>query len=328
MKQLTIAILIADLLVVGAILLSKRPYSPTPNLRQQPKRYTEPMRHTKTPGRQTLPPPEQQDDSGDDEEEEQQEAPETPRGIEPKWTSYQPLRQVSNLGKVLSDVEGHLKAGHIYRDSDKITWTHEGTHGINSDLRQKFSRGGNCCIAYMDNKPVFKSLEHINGFYVLNNKACIINEPQSSVTAAAHEVPRSLQGTSFNLYMVQQARSWNDSPLYIFDEFSAYTNGSDCRLDLGIQQRQESTLQMLEFGVYAMCLAKACNSDDPQFKNFLRWQLTRAMKIYRDSKVKLDNADRHDAYLEKLRSSSDADGLRQFVRGYFGSSWAKKVLGF
>lgn len=261
--------------------------------------------------------------------------PEPPKPIEPTWTDYPPVRSVTNLGKVLSDIESHMPAGHIYKDSDKITWAHETTHGINSNIRQKFSRGwgargdldiwGRSVWKQIDGKPVFHA-GRINGFYCLNNRAAIIDEPPTTMQAAAALVPRSLRGPVYNLYMVQQASSWGDTPLYVFDEWIAYTNGSDCRLDLQIQERSETVSQMLEFDVYALALAMAVkknapNYDDTQFKKFLMWNIERSFAIHK-------NEERAKSYLESLRSSPDAEDLRKFTREYCGEDWTKRILGF
>ncbi|RDJ35436.1 MAG: hypothetical protein DWQ19_11510 [Crenarchaeota archaeon] len=258
--------------------------------------------------------------------------PEPEPEIEPEWVNYPPLREVTNLGKVLSDIESHMPAGHIYRDSDKITWAHETTHGINSNLRQKYSRSyggrdvwGRSAWKEIDGKPVFHN-GRINGFYCLDNKAAIIEEPPTTMQAAAALVPQSLRGPVYNLYMVQQARSWGDTPLYIFDEWSAYQNGSACRADLEIQERSETVSQMLEFDVYALALAMAVkkqapNYDDSQFKRFLMWSLDRSFKLYKGES-------RAQSYLQAWKTSPDAEDLRQFTREYCGQEWTKKVLGF
>ncbi len=262
--------------------------------------------------------------------------PEPPKPIEPEWTTYPPQRNVTNLGKVLSDIESHMPAGHIYRDSDKITWAHETTHGINSHLRMKFSRGyrgrddeldifGRSVWKIIDGKPVFHA-GRINGFYCLENRASIIEEPPTTMRAAAAMVPRSLRGSCYNLYMVQQARSWGDTPLYICDEWIAYTNGSDCRLDLGIQSRSETISQTLEFDVYALALAMAIKKncpgyDDKQFKAFLMWNLERSFKIYK-------NEERAHSYLNAWKTAPDAEELRRFTRQYCGAEWTKRILGF
>lgn len=275
--------------------------------------------------------------------------PQVPITPEPKFENYPAKRSVTNLGKVLSDIDSHMPAGHIYQDNDKITWGHETTHGINSDLRMKFSRRttiydndpNKMVLGQTENtellgqmiddaygNPAFKSYARINGFYVLEDRAVIIDEPSTTITAAANLVPRSLRGGVYNLYMVEQASSWNDTPLYVFDEWTAYGNGSAVRLDLGIKERSETVLFMLEFNVYSICVGWASKTKDDQFKNYLKWNIARSMKLYVDSKEKLGNADKHDSYLETMRTGTDAESFRQFTRSYLGEDWTKPVLGF
>lgn len=255
----------------------------------------------------------------------------------PEFENHPAIRNVTNLGKVLSDIEGHMPEGHIYKDEDKITWGHETTHGINSNLRMKFSIRKTSLgetqllgiwIDDIHGHKVFKSYARINGFYVLEDRAVIINEPDTTVETVAELVPRSLRGGVYKLYMIDQAKSWNDTPLYIFDEWTAYTNGSAVRLDLNLKERSETVLYMLEFNVYALCLAQACKTEDVQFKNYLKWNIERSMNLYLESKEKLGNAEKHDAYLETMRTGTDAEVFRTSARDYLGADWTKKVLGF
>ena len=155
--------------------------------------------------------------------------------------------------------------------------------------------------------------------------AAVIVEPPTTIRAAAAKVPQSLRGGVYNLYMVQQAGSWNDTPLYIFDEWVAYTNGSEVRKDLGITGRAETVTYMMEFNVYSMSLAMVVKEkggyDDTQFKAFLMWNMERSVKIY-------NSEPEATAYLNKLRTNGDAENLRAFARSYFGAEWCKEILGF
>lgn len=236
--------------------------------------------------------------------------PEPPKKIEPVWTNWPKVRAVdSSLGRVLGDIESHMPAGHIYKDSDKITWGHETTHGINANIRNKN----------------FQSGRRVNGFYCLEDRGAVIVEPPTTIRAVAAQVPRSLRGGVYQLYMVSQAGSWNDTPLYIFDEWVAYTNGSEVRKDLQIQTRAETVLYMMEFNVYAITLAKVVKEkggyDDTQFKAFMMWNIERSVRIY-------NNEGDASTYLNKLRTEGDAEELRRFAREYFGADWCKETLGF
>jgi len=252
---------------------------------------------------------------------------------EPEWTNYPALRQVSNLGVVLSDIDSHMPAGHIYRDSDKITWGHETSHGIASALRMKYSRlagDGNENVYFgefiddLHGNPVFKSAARINGFYVLKDRAVIINEPNTTIQAAARLVPQSLRGGVYNLYMVQQASSWGDTPLYVMDEYVAYSNGSAVRKDLGIVSRAETVQYMFEFNVYVISLAMAIQQHDPtyndtQFRAFVMWSIKRSMDIY-------DGEEGAKDYWIKVQTSQDASEWRSFASKYFGKNWCDEYL--
>ena len=85
------------------------------------------------------------------------------------------------------------------------TWgnTHEKTHTVNSKLRQRY-RGG--CL------------------YILGGTFVRFEEPRFTIADVNRNV-RYRGGVSWYL-TGQPGRSWNSTPLYLFDEWSAYTNGS------------------------------------------------------------------------------------------------------
>jgi hypothetical protein len=260
--------------------------------------------------------------------------PPVPQTPAPEITIEEPIRSVSNLGKVLSDIDSHMPAGHIYRDSDKITWGHETTHGIHSRLRMKLSRSrrfyGNLLEQWRftpTGRPVYWSNARINVMYVLENRAVVIDEPDTTIRAAAQLVPQSLRGGVYRLYMVSQAAQWNDTPLYVFDEWVAYGNGAAVREDLKIESRQETVQYMLEFNNYSLAVAMACKTEDAQFKSFLKWNLERSMELYK-SNLSIGDLSKSTAYLENTRTSNDASELREFARNYLGRDWCKKVLGY
>ena len=212
-------------------------------------------------------------------------------------TDWQPLRNVGNLGPVVTDIESHLPAGNVYQDADPITWCHEGTHGINSILRNRM---------------------RMPTFYVLNNRAVPLPEPATTLSAVAQVVPATLRGDVYGLYLVEAQSDWNEQPSYVFDEWSAYINGSDCRFQRGIQDRGETVQYMAEMSVYSICVAAAAKSADPQLRLFLMYQLERCVKLSRGRTTAFDS----------LRLAGDAEGLRQFCRSYFGSEFTQSILGF
>lgn len=254
--------------------------------------------------------------------------PQVPITEKPEFITYPAIRTPQqDLGEILSDIECHMPAGHIYKDNDKITWGHETSHGLASNIRMKFSRGYGawqaCC-----GEPVFKSFARINGFYILNNRAVVIDEPDTTIRKTAILIPNSLRGDVYNLYMVQQTGGWNDTPLYVFDEWIAYANGSAVRADLKIQSRAETVQYMLEFDVYAICVGWSSKTEDKQFKTFLKWHLKRSMELLEVNRQSGGDLSKSVAYWEKVKTSPDAEEFRNFARQYLGEAWVKHILGF
>ncbi len=221
----------------------------------------------------------------------------------PTFTNYPSIRNVGNLNGVVADIESHLPVGHPYRDSDLITWVHEGTHGINSQLRNKFRRPS---------------------FYVLGNRAILLKEePRTTLTRVSRLVPVSLRGDVYNLYLLKSRRYWENQPSYLFDEWVAYSNGTEARLfgaDV-IYGREETVRYMIEFCVYSTCVAQSSKTTDPQVRAFIMWQIERSIILLRKSRIK-------STYLDRLRRAADATELRVYMRDYFGLEFTRKVMGF
>lgn len=205
------------------------------------------------------------------------------------WIPAPPIRNVADP-TIVGDIESHLPAGHPYGDPDLITTVHEGTHGINSLLRNQY---GMPC------------------FYLLNNKAARIKEPLTTLNQVALRVPKSLRGDVYHLYLVQMQRYWNRQPSYILDEYVAYTNGAEARERLGIKMRTETVDYMLEFSVYATVLAVEQNS--PELQELLKYQLDRVLRIYQ-------RAGYISPYMIRLRGANDDEATRfkTFAAAYYG----------
>lgn len=218
----------------------------------------------------------------------------------PTFTNYPPIRNVGNLGPVISDTESHLPASLSCIENDVVGTVHYGTHFIHSELREKFR------------KPCF---------YVLRNRVIILpREPATTLTRTSRLVPASLRGRNYT-YFTDARRDWEHQPSYIFDEWVAYTNGSEARWRHAYTKRVDTIGTMLEFVVYSTCVSWSAKSNDPQVRAFIMWQIERSMKLYRASGIK-------SSYLDRLRRSADATELRVYMRDYFGLEFTRKVLGF
>ncbi len=219
----------------------------------------------------------------------------------PTFTNYPSIRNVGNLGPVISDTESHLPKRLSCIEDDVVGTVHYGTHFIHSELREKFR------------KPCF---------YVLENRVIVLQEnPRGTLSEVSKMVPISLRGEVYQLYLIDSQRWWNNEPEYIWDEFCAYTNGAEARRQLCIRNRQETVRYMVESIVYSTAVVRVAKSKDKQTRAFLMWQIKRAMKIYNASGIR-------STYLDRLRRSADATELRIYMRDYFGLEFTRKVLGF
>lgn len=166
--------------------------------------------------------------------------------------------------------------GHPYRDADYVTWAHEGTHGVNGRLRMAWAQyGWNC-------------------FYCFEGRAFWIKEPKFRKSQVAARVSRGDRGRNFALYMTGQ-RAWDSRPLYILDEWIAYTNGSEAGLDLAEKdqwrggRRHDTIENMDEFTKYASVLLATQRELDPDYAHaddladFVEWNEHRCSRIRQDA---------------------------------------------
>jgi hypothetical protein len=226
-------------------------------------------------------------------------------------------------GVNLTDIENHLPAsyGSQYYHQNPAIHGHETTHGINAHLRNTFGKPGD------------------NGFYVLKDRAIILAEPSMKKSQVAAHVPQSLRGSRFSLYITGQT-AWDNEPLYIFDEWVAYTNDSFVGVELAKAGKwtygwTDGVAGTLEFCAYATATALAIEKNDPgyftktpQFLEFFAWQLQRAMDIFREGKDLKDfTYDKQDQFYQTLQTASDAAPLRTFISKRFGSTFMQQVLG-
>jgi len=181
------------------------------------------------------------------------------------WVSPKPIRSLPG-NDIVSDVQSYLPEGNIYNNNkDKINAVHESTHGVNSRLSEIYG------------KPTF---------YVLNNKAFVFDEIPGSLDKTAEKIPNALRGSVYNLYLIRSQRWWKNQPSYIFNEFTAYTNGSLAREQLMIEGRTETVEQMLQMIAYSYYVATT-----PDSRIFWKWQTRRALEVYKRSGLYFDYAD-------------------------------------
>jgi thiol-disulfide isomerase/thioredoxin len=195
-------------------------------------------------------------------------------GLRFTWRVLKAVRNVGGMAsESLRDIDSHLPAGHIYRnDSDLVNWAHETTHGINS-------RGRNELVG-----------NRINAFYCLGDKLAVFREPRVRKSDVCRYVAANHRGPGWGLYMAGQTE-WDDTPLYILDEWSAYLNGAVVHLELVKRgMRQDRSLdadlnKCNEFAWYAHALLQCVDAQDRSYPDreplgaFIDYQTDRARQL-------------------------------------------------
>jgi hypothetical protein len=207
-----------------------------------------------------------------------------------------------------ADVINHYSE--VLQYPDIMTRTHETTHMVNNNIRN--ANSGNV------------------GFYIGYNKAVVFPQPNFTKDKIASFVPSALQGLSFNEYVVGM-REWNDSPLYLYDEWRAYNNGGRAAVEYvekGLYKDgwTNAVSNPLEFSVYACATLLAIKQYDPDYlnttPNFLRYTYFSLMDAYdvyeRGSVMDQFKWDKQDAYLAALRSYST---ITNVLETYFNGIW-------
>jgi hypothetical protein len=257
-----------------------------------------------------------------------QPAPVPDIGLRVAFTPWPPTKPVLDptLGPALMDIRLREPPAESLSYPDAVTMGHETTHAINNAIRNAVQRGG----------PT------INAFYVMNGWCVIVTEPNVRKSQIAALVPPSLRNSRYPMYLVGQP-GWENVGLHLWDEWDAYTNGATVAVDRytrGLDRFPPGTVNdnvfaVLEFTVYALTTGMAVGlydpvrlATDPQLRAFIAWQTERAMAVFRTGIVlPAYQWTGTDAFYAALRTSPDAEALRQFVRATFGGPWAYAVLG-
>jgi hypothetical protein len=248
-----------------------------------------------------------------------------------KWIRYPSQNEESNArwGDFLTDVARHLPTqyGRRYYSDDRITHAHETTHGINSHLS---NHPDEIASGTRPRGPGY-------GFYVGKDQAVILFGPRLKLSQVAEVIPASLRGSRYQLYCIEQQKYFEDRPLYLFDEWVAYTNGASAGVELTEKKqldmpRNDALVAPLEFSIYSLGLAAAIQKHDPdylrqnpQFREFLAHELRRATAIYRRG-MKLDQFRWEQKLGENLLAQDDSRELREIVPQLFGEDLTLQEL--
>ena len=192
------------------------------------------------------------------------------------------------------------------------TNVHETAHGIHATYRNEFRK---------------KFSKRINAFYMLQGNIAVIEEPDFLIRNVQKHIPQSLRGYRYKLYFVDQLRDWDDRPLYVFDEWTAYICGGESAVsDLekkNIKADSDAVSGCLEFSIYAVAVYLTAKERDPEYlaskpqmKSVLYYNLTRAeTAFYAGQDIFVSS--KQDQLYENLQSCPDAEPIRECLRDEF-----------
>jgi hypothetical protein len=218
---------------------------------------------------------------------------------------------------VYGDVMRHSQESPFGDKNGRSTNVHETVHGINSYLRNKY----------------YESKKVVNGFYALEGRGVIIDEPNMRKSNINKFVPESLQSFRYALY-IDGSQAWDDKPLYIYDEWTAYVLGGKCNIEDVQNNRHKGEWSdgvsgCLDFSIYSIALSMAVKEIDPdywasnkQFRDYTIWNLREAYKTYIvGHKMDQFKWDKQDALLKEFLSNPEAETMRKFVKENLEGVW-------
>lgn len=238
----------------------------------------------------------------------------------PVFTSVQKFRNHSG-DSVYADVLSHSKDSPFGSANGRATNVHETAHGIHSYLRNKYSR---------------ELGKKINGFYVLKSRGVIIEEPNMRKSRIAEFVPQNLRSYRYSTYITGQ-RAWDDTPLYIYDEWTAYvlggmTNVDDVKNGNYKGRWTDGVSGCLGFSIYAIATCMAVEKNDPeywreneQFRNYTIWLLRQARDTFMEGREMEEfKWDKQDLLFKEFLKSSAAEPMRKFVIENLEGVWLEE----
>lgn len=193
---------------------------------------------------------------------------------EPEFKTFKPIRTVTSKG-ILGDVESHLKADNPWTNGNTQieTSVHEGTHGLNSWARNGSTK--------------------YNGFYVLEDRYIQIWEPAITISDVKKNIPTSFRGHAYKYNLESwHTKDWENQPLYVIDEWIAYTNGCmyfDEQKELG--KWSVAPTHAIDLTVFSFALLKSLPKDyeyKDELTDFIRWNTKRVLKLVPKSDVMIE----------------------------------------
>ena len=181
------------------------------------------------------------------------------------WVDVPASKAFTHVSPVVSDIERRLPAKHEYYHEDPVTWVHEGTHYINSQITREKGK---------------------QGLYLMDGRGVILVSPDLTLAEIAAHIPEKDRRTIYQTYLIDQRKWWNEEPLYLLNEWVAYGNGTACRKSLNKtgKDRLDTVRFFLEMEIYVNHMVDLAEKDNgyahiDSLKAFVRWH----SRIVRDT---------------------------------------------
>jgi hypothetical protein len=200
----------------------------------------------------------------------------------------------------MADVANHCKNWSYYevKGSD-VTSTHEGTHGIHAQLRNELGAQ--------------------NGFYLGYSKAFTIASPKCRKSDSIKYIPEFFRKMRFSEYVSGQ-QEWDDTPLYIYDEWGAYINGALAANDLyhrgkyqdGQRDNDYGPIEFVAYGIAVAMAAQAAGDLSDELKQLLDIMIKRSFNVYYAATSLWEMGEK--ALVDELQTGPNGETYRQFLK--------------
>jgi hypothetical protein len=244
-------------------------------------------------------------------------------------------RSDHNWSPALTDIARHLPAGAEYdeayrrftQDFDLVTAGHEWTHFLNAYLCQTDK----------------------TAYYLMDNRYTTLAVPKK-LRGHLAEVPDCLRGKLYELYFVTARDNAKIDPLYLFNEWVAYTNDVTVALDQLARGKildpfmpnatQPLTAgNALEFTYYGCAVGMAVQKYDPEYyagpagqqlRAFIAFNALRSLDVYQKAlkRIELNQDDtRNPKLLSDFRRSAETAAMRAWIKSELSVDAAGALLG-
>jgi hypothetical protein len=152
-------------------------------------------------------------------------------------------------------------------------------------------------------------------------------------------IPQNLRSTRYRLYLISQARSWNNQPTYLFDEWVAYINGTEAGIDQvnkGLLHHSnyssDDGIAPMEFMYYCLAFCLAVKQRDPgyfqahpEFSEFVAFNVRRSVNCYRTA-IKMPEFHWSETIIHNFQTSAEAKPLRDIALELWGQKFCQEYL--